>query len=95
MHGGTHPGGDPGPLGDFGTHWSLSSTPRAPWHVLSGVLGPSSGNEKPQSAAELDIVLQRQQHLQEKLAEEMLGLARSLKTNTLAAQNVIKMDNQV
>lgn len=60
----------------------------------SGVSGPSSGNEKPQSAAELDIVLQRQQHLQEKLAEEMLGLARSLKTNTLAAQNVIKMDNQ-
>lgn len=40
-------------------------------------------------------MLQRQQHLQEKLAEEMLGLARSLKTNTLAAQNVIKMDNQV
>ncbi|XP_023563383.1 vesicle transport protein USE1 isoform X2 [Octodon degus] len=46
------------------------------------------------SAAELDLALQRQQQLQEKLAEEMLGLARSLKTNTLAAQSVIKKDNQ-
>lgn len=56
--------------------------------------GPRPGDEK-QSAAELDLVLQRQQQLQEKLAEEMLGLARSLKTNQLAAQSVIKMDNQV
>ncbi|XP_036010139.1 vesicle transport protein USE1 isoform X2 [Mus musculus] len=47
-----------------------------------------------QSASELDLVLQRHQGLQEKLAEEMLGLARSLKTNTLAAQSVIKKDNQ-
>lgn len=45
--------------------------------------------------SELDLVLQRHQGLQEKLAEEMLGLARSLKTNTLAAQSVIKKDNQV
>ncbi|XP_012584322.1 PREDICTED: vesicle transport protein USE1 [Condylura cristata] len=58
-----------------------------------GVSGPRPENEK-QSAAELDLVLQRHQDLQEKLAEEMLGLARSLKTNTLAAQSVIKMDNQ-
>ncbi|KAG8517310.1 Vesicle transport protein USE1 [Galemys pyrenaicus] len=58
-----------------------------------GVTGPKPESEK-QSAAELDLVLQRQQELQEKLAEEMLGLARSLKTNTLAAQSVIKMDNQ-
>lgn len=56
--------------------------------------GPRPGDEK-QSAAELDLVLQRHQNLQEKLAEEMLGLARSLKTNTLAAQSVIKKDNQV
>lgn len=60
----------------------------------SGVAGPRPGDEK-QSAAELDLVLQRHQNLQEKLAEEMLGLARSLKTNTLAAQSVIKKDNQV
>ncbi|KAM4857430.1 vesicle transport protein USE1 isoform X2 [Urocitellus parryii] len=33
-------------------------------------------------------------NLQEKLSEEMLDLARSLKTNTLAAQSVIKKDNQ-
>uniref|UniRef100_H0W648 Vesicle transport protein USE1 n=1 Tax=Cavia porcellus TaxID=10141 RepID=H0W648_CAVPO len=55
--------------------------------------GPRPTDEK-QSAAELDLVLQRQQDLQEKLAEEMLSLARSLKTNTLAAQSVIKKDNQ-
>lgn len=61
---------------------------------VSGVAGPSLGDEK-QSAAELDLVLQQHQNLQEKLAEEMLGLARSLKTNTLAAQSVIKKDNQV
>lgn len=40
-------------------------------------------------------MLQRHQDVQEKLAEEMLSLARSLKNNTLAAQNVIKQDNQV
>ncbi|KAM5238280.1 vesicle transport protein USE1 isoform 2-T2 [Ctenodactylus gundi] len=57
------------------------------------VTGSKSSDEK-QSAAELDLVLQRHQDLQEKLAEEMLGLARSLKTNTLAAQSVIKKDNQ-
>ena len=61
---------------------------------VSGVAGPRPGDEK-QSAAELDLILQRHQNLQEKLAEEMLGLARSLKTHTLAAQTVIKKDNQV
>ncbi|NWX90781.1 USE1 protein, partial [Nothoprocta ornata] len=50
--------------------------------------------DEKQSAAELDAVLQRHQDMQEKLAEEMLSLARSLKNNTLAAQNVIKQDNQ-
>lgn len=59
----------------------------------TGVAGPRPRDEK-QSAAELDLVLQQHQNLQEKLAEEMLGLARSLKTNTLAAQSVIKKDNQ-
>ncbi|XP_069854554.1 vesicle transport protein USE1-like [Dipodomys merriami] len=58
-----------------------------------GVTRPKPADEK-QSAAELDLVLQRHQDLQEKLAEEMLGLAQSLKTNTLAAQSVIKKDNQ-
>ncbi|NXP79477.1 USE1 protein, partial [Ramphastos sulfuratus] len=51
-------------------------------------------SDEKQSAVELDAVLQHHQDMQEKLAEEMLGLARSLKNNTLAAQNVIKQDNQ-
>ncbi|NWU94505.1 USE1 protein, partial [Upupa epops] len=58
---------------------------------------PSSRGLSPdekQSGVELDAVLQHHQDMQEKLAEEMLSLARSLKNNTLAAQNVIKQDNQ-
>ncbi|XP_008289113.1 vesicle transport protein USE1 isoform X1 [Stegastes partitus] len=47
-----------------------------------------------QSAAELDAVLQHHHNLQEKLAEDMLNLARNLKSNSLAAQNIIKQDNQ-
>ncbi|XP_076008936.1 vesicle transport protein USE1 [Genypterus blacodes] len=47
-----------------------------------------------QSATELDAVLQHHHNLQEKLAEDMLSLARNLKNNTLAAQNIIKQDNQ-
>uniref|UniRef100_UPI00398F4BBF vesicle transport protein USE1-like isoform X1 n=1 Tax=Pristiophorus japonicus TaxID=55135 RepID=UPI00398F4BBF len=47
-----------------------------------------------QSATELDAVLHRHHNMQERLAEEMLSLARNLKNNTLAAQNVIKQDNQ-
>ncbi|XP_067824559.1 vesicle transport protein USE1 [Heptranchias perlo] len=50
-------------------------------------------NEK-QSSADLDAVLHRHHNMQERLAEEMLSLARNLKNNTLAAQNVIKQDNQ-
>ncbi|NXF32714.1 USE1 protein, partial [Nyctibius bracteatus] len=50
--------------------------------------------DEKQSAVELDAVLQHHQDMQEKLAEEMLSLARSLKNTTLAAQNVIKQDNQ-
>ncbi|NXK52076.1 USE1 protein, partial [Chauna torquata] len=51
-------------------------------------------SDEKQSAVELDAVLQHHQDMQEKLAEEMLSLARSLKNTTLAAQNVIKQDNQ-
>ncbi|XP_075467340.1 vesicle transport protein USE1 [Ascaphus truei] len=53
-----------------------------------------SAAEEKQSAAELDAVLQHHNNMQEKLAEEMLRLTRNLKNNTLAAQNVIKQDNQ-
>ncbi|NWR38701.1 USE1 protein, partial [Tachuris rubrigastra] len=55
---------------------------------------PRVTSDEKQSAVELDAVLQHHQDMQEKLAEEMLSLARSLKNNTLAAQNVIKQDNQ-
>lgn len=48
-----------------------------------------------QSAAELEAVLQHHHNLQEKLADDMLNLARNLKNNSLAAQNIIKQDNQV
>ena len=48
-----------------------------------------------QTATELDAVLQHHHVLQEKLAEDMLHLARNLKNNTMAAQNIIKQDNQV
>ncbi|XP_018410601.1 PREDICTED: vesicle transport protein USE1 [Nanorana parkeri] len=50
-------------------------------------------NDK-QSEAELDAVLQHHHNMQEKLAEEMLRLTQNLKSNSLAAQNVIKQDNQ-
>ena len=48
-----------------------------------------------QSATELDEVLQHHHIMQEKLAEDMLHLARNLKNNTMAAQSIIKQDNQV
>ncbi|XP_072100167.1 vesicle transport protein USE1 [Mobula birostris] len=51
------------------------------------------GDEK-QSASEMDTLLHHHHNVQERLAEEMLNLARNLKNNTLAAQNVIKKDNQ-
>eukprot|EP00074_Homo_sapiens_P102435 XP_016882465.1 vesicle transport protein USE1 isoform X1 [Homo sapiens] len=70
-----------------------SAEPEMDVRKRTGVAGSQPVSEK-QLAAELDLVLQRHQNLQEKLAEEMLGLARSLKTNTLAAQSVIKKDNQ-
>ncbi|CAL8254330.1 unnamed protein product [Merluccius merluccius] len=47
-----------------------------------------------QSATELDEVLQHHHIMQEKLAEDMLHLARNLKNNTMAAQSIIKQDNQ-
>lgn len=56
----------------------------------TGWQGPE---DEKQSAAELDHDLQQRQNLQEKQADEMHSLARSLKTNTLASQSVIK-DNQ-
>ncbi|NWH93546.1 USE1 protein, partial [Aegithalos caudatus] len=62
--------------------------------IFLGVEAKGLTSDEKQSAVELDAVLQHHQDMQEKLAEEMLSLARSLKNNTLAAQNVIKQDNQ-
>ncbi|XP_008328726.1 vesicle transport protein USE1 [Cynoglossus semilaevis] len=74
---------------------------------LLGTVGPVNGTsetelrnrrglplDERQSAAELDAVLQHHHNLQEKLAEDMLNLARNLKNNSMAAQNIIKQDNQ-
>lgn len=81
-------------LRSLGKHWEISSYVQIP---ILFPLCPCRGlaSDEKQSAVELDAVLQRHQDMQEKLAEEMLSLARSLKNNTLAAQNVIKQDNQV
>eukprot|EP00058_Branchiostoma_floridae_P024384 XP_002609874.1 hypothetical protein BRAFLDRAFT_125999 [Branchiostoma floridae] len=51
------------------------------------------GGEEPEE--DLDTVLQRHQDMQAKIAEEMLTLARSLKHNQLAAQNIIREDTKV
>ncbi|KAI8496056.1 SNAP receptor use1 [Branchiostoma belcheri] len=53
----------------------------------------SRGGEEPEE--DLDTVLQRHQDMQAKIAEEMLTLARSLKHNQLAAQNIIREDTKV
>ncbi|XP_022096653.1 vesicle transport protein USE1-like [Acanthaster planci] len=46
------------------------------------------------SSDDLDAVLQHHHNMQEKLAEEMLSLTRSLKHNTVAASNIIQEDNR-
>ncbi|XP_033634542.1 vesicle transport protein USE1-like [Asterias rubens] len=46
------------------------------------------------SSEDLDVVLQHHHSMQEKLAEEMLSLTRSLKHNTVVASNIIKDDNR-
>ncbi|CAG08021.1 unnamed protein product, partial [Tetraodon nigroviridis] len=79
----------------------LATSPLVPWlFPLSLYMRllpcPSRGLplDERQSAAELEAVLQHHHSLQEKLAEDMLHLARNLKNNTLAAHSIIKQDNQ-
>uniref|UniRef100_A0A8D0GRD4 Vesicle transport protein USE1 n=1 Tax=Sphenodon punctatus TaxID=8508 RepID=A0A8D0GRD4_SPHPU len=79
----------------------LQTKARYTGEMRSELLGSVEANvrqrlvsDEKQSAAELDAVLQHHHSMQEKLADEMLSLARNLKNNTLAAQNVIKQDNQ-
>ncbi|ERE90471.1 myosin-IXb isoform 2 [Cricetulus griseus] len=84
--------------GDLGTENQTLSLPlvlpEREMDMRQRIANGSRPVDEKHSVSELDLVLQRHQGLQEKLAEEMLGLARSLKTNTLAAQSVIKKDNQ-
>uniref|UniRef100_A0A8C4K364 Vesicle transport protein USE1 n=1 Tax=Dromaius novaehollandiae TaxID=8790 RepID=A0A8C4K364_DRONO len=79
---------------NLGKHWENSSPRSINLQLFPLCSCRGLASDEKQSAVELDAVLQRHQDMQEKLAEEMLSLARSLKNNTLAAQNVIKQDNQ-
>ena len=47
------------------------------------------------STEDLDAVLESHQHMQDKLAEDMITMARSLKNNASIAQDIIRGDNKV
>merc|ERR1712018_161251 len=52
------------------------------------------GNQKkPEQEEDLDTVLKHHNQLQEKLADEMLNLARNLKDNATVANRIVKDDN--
>ena len=42
-----------------------------------------------------EVAMERHRRQQEGIAEEMMGIARSLKDNALTAKNIITGDNQV
>lgn len=42
-----------------------------------------------------EVVIERQRRNQEAIADEMMGLARSLKENAIAAKDIITRDNKV
>ena len=42
-----------------------------------------------------EVAMERQRRNQESIAEEMMGIARGLKNNALAAKDIIIRDNQV
>ena len=44
---------------------------------------------------DVDTVIKHQQEIQEKLAEEMLALARSMKEQATVAHSIVKEDNKV
>lgn len=46
-------------------------------------------------AGDIDAVLETHQHMQDKLAEEMIEMAKSLKNNSLIAQEIIRGDAKV
>uniref|UniRef100_H3A4Z9 Vesicle transport protein USE1 n=1 Tax=Latimeria chalumnae TaxID=7897 RepID=H3A4Z9_LATCH len=72
----------------------LNPEPVSEIHQFLLAIKVSGMSNERQSGSDLDAVLQHHHNLQEKLAEEMLSLARNLKNNTLVTQNVIKQDNQ-
>ena len=53
------------------------------------------GGDGPQTDSDLDSILQHHQQLQEKLAEDMVSLARNMKDHAKAASNIVKDDNKV
>lgn len=46
-------------------------------------------------AENIEAVLETHQHMQDKLAEDMITMAKSLKNNSLIAQDIIRGDNKV
>ncbi|KAF6017920.1 USE1 [Bugula neritina] len=53
------------------------------------------GATAPASDSDLDSILQHHQQMQEKLAEEMVQLARNMKDHAKAASNIVQDDNKV
>ena len=47
------------------------------------------------STEDLDAVLETHQQMQDKLAEDMIAMAKSLKNNSLVAQDIIRGDTKV
>ena len=47
------------------------------------------------STEDLDAVLETHQHMQDKLAEDMISMAKSLKNNSLIAKDIIRGDTKV
>lgn len=46
-------------------------------------------------AENIEAVLESHQHMQDKLAEEMITMAKSLKNNSLIARDIIRGDTKV
>lgn len=53
------------------------------------------GGDGPQSDSDLDSILQHHQQVQEKLAEDMVSLARNMKDHAKAAKQIVQDDNKV
>ena len=58
---------------------------------MSSRLGGDQGSKQ----EDVDAVLQHHQNMQEKIADEMVKMAQSLKHTSMVASNIIKEDNKV